>query len=86
MIYTGDFNSNMRNFLRIFVNPYTPLGRWRLVETNAADMRADRANEDHCGTCGWSQINGPKPHNNENIYPYYNDTRISKRPRRPENQ
>lgn len=76
----------MRNFLRIFVNPYTPLGRWKLVETNAAALRSNRANEDHCGTCGWSQMNDPKPHNKENIYPYYNDTRTSKHTGRPETQ
>lgn len=28
-----------------------PLGRWSLEHNDKANMRADRANVDHCGTC-----------------------------------
>lgn len=46
----------MHRFKQLFVKPVMPLGRWQIVDSKRTTMRAHRANEDHCGTCGWTQL------------------------------
>jgi hypothetical protein len=37
---------------RRFGRTITPLGRWSIVEGDKVFHRSERANEDHCGSCG----------------------------------
>lgn len=39
-------------YKRRFGRTITPLGRWSIVEGDKVFHRSERANEDHCGSCG----------------------------------